>query len=74
MTTSGFTYDRQHVLYDENTGGLWFHLGGTDDLTCIAGPYQGRVLKGVEDMSGPWNVWVWRYPGSKYLKSPLASR
>ena len=70
ITTSGFTYFSQHVLYDENTGSLWFHMGGTNDLTCIAGRYEGRILRGVRDfMTGPWHIWKYSFPGTKYLKA-----
>ena len=48
MTTSGWTYYRQHVLFDHETESFWFHMPDTNDLTCIAGPYADRVLRGVE--------------------------
>ena len=68
LTTSGFTYNRQHVLFDRETGGLWFHLGGTDALTCISGYYVDRVLPGMATFHGPWHAWVADNPDSKYLE------
>jgi hypothetical protein len=69
FTTSGFTYKSQHVLYDMDTGGLWFHLWDSNDLTCISGPYAGRVLRAVADQhAGSWTIWKERHSNTKYLK------
>ncbi len=69
FTTSGFTYNSQHVLYDDETGGLWFHLWNSNDLTCISGPYAGRALAGLSDqLAGPWSVWKASHQDTKYLK------
>ena len=68
FTSSGFTYDRQFILYDVETGGLWFHLPGSDDLTCIGGTYAGRLLKAIESTYGPWHAWHEQNPGTRYLK------
>ena len=70
MTTSGWTYKRQHVLYDLETGSFWFHIGGTDNLTCIAGHYADRILPGANEFYGPWHEWKSDNPASKYLKPP----
>ena len=68
FTTSGFTYQSQHVLYDMETGGLWFHLWESNDLTCISGPYAGRKMAGLESMYGPFLFWKERHPETLYLK------
>jgi len=71
MTTSGWTYYRQHVLFDHETESFWFHLSGTNDLTCIAGTYADRILPGKDFMDGPWVVWSDLHPDSKYMKSQV---
>ena len=68
LTTSGFTYLSQHVLYDEETGSLWFHLWDTNDLTSIGGPMSGRVLEGIDSRAGQWTAWRSAHPNSKFLK------
>jgi hypothetical protein len=69
LTTSGWTYKRQHVLFDLDTESFWFHIGGTNDLTCIAGHYADRILPGIESHYGPWHVWQAENPESMYLKA-----
>ena len=69
ITTSGWTYFNQHMLFDHETESFWFHMEGSNDLTCVAGHYAGRKLLGVSAHYGPWNVWVTEHPDSKILKS-----
>ncbi len=69
MTTSGWTYYRQHVLFDHETESFWFHLSGTNDLTCIAGTYADRILSGKDFIDGSWEFWKDLHPDSKYMKS-----
>jgi hypothetical protein len=71
MTTSGWLYFRQHVLFDLETESFWFHMPGTNDLTCIAGPYANRVLVGVEFVDAPWHYWKDLHPDSKFMKSEI---
>ena len=44
LRASGWTYKNTFVLYDRQTESLWYHLEGTDGLTCINGFYQDRTL------------------------------
>ena len=74
ITTSGWTYYSQHVLFDNETGSFWFHMQDSDDLTCIGGHFAGRRLKGVPSMHGPWHVWLEENPTTKYLLDPRAPR
>ncbi len=48
LAPSGWTYRRTFVLYDYETETLWYPLPGTEGLTGIAGPLQGRVLPPLE--------------------------
>jgi hypothetical protein len=71
MTTSGFTYYRQHVLFDHESESFWFHLPDTNDLTCIAGLLADRILPGIKFIDGPWDYWNDLHPDSKYMKSGI---
>ena len=71
LTTSGFTYQSQHVLFDHETESFWFHLSGSNDLTCISGHYADRRLPGIASHYGPWQAWKAMHPDSKYLKPEI---
>ncbi len=68
LRASGWTYKNTFVLYDRQTESLWYHLEGTDGLTCINGFYQDRTLEEFPSFFGRWNAWVAENPDSKYLK------
>ena len=68
LTTSGFTYFSQHVLFDHETESFWFHMPNTMDLTCIAGEHAGRVLPGRNFSDAAWHAWHDEHPNSFYLK------
>lgn len=69
LSASGWTYDRLFVLYDYETESIWYHLPGTNALSCIAGPYEGRELPEVVSVVRPWNKWRASFPNTKFLKS-----
>ena len=69
LTTSGWTYYRQHVLFDLETESFWFHMEGSSDLTCIAGHYAGRALRGIESIKSPWPIWQLEHPDTKILNA-----
>jgi hypothetical protein len=70
LSASGWTYNNTFVLYDYETESLWYHLSGTDGLTCIGGIYADRVLPEFHSAFTRWNTWVRGYPKSKFLKYP----
>jgi hypothetical protein len=72
ISASGWTYDRLFVLYDYETGSIWYQLPDTSALTCIAGHYEGRELSEIVSAFEPWNQWKSAFPQTKLLKSKLS--
>lgn len=70
LSASGWTYDNTFVLYDHETESMWYHLQGTDGLTCISGVYQDRFLPELPSQFIRWNAWFQDNPASKFLKYP----
>lgn len=70
LSASGWTYRNTFVLYDFETESLWYHLEGTDGLTCISGTYRDRKLEEFNSWFIRWNNWRIDHPGSKFLKYP----
>ena len=66
LAASGWTYRYTFVLYDHQTESLWYHLEGTQGLTCIAGAYQDRFLPESTSAKARWSTWVAEHPGTKY--------
>ena len=66
LTASGWTFERLFVLYDRESGGLWYDLPGSDGLTCVAGEYEGRVLPEVNSVLEPWNRWRKSHPTTTF--------
>ena len=67
LSASGWTYQNTFVLYDYETESLWYHLAGTDGLTCISGTYADRKLDEFNSTLTRWNVWRNTNPQSKFL-------
>ncbi|GAB4333239.1 MAG: hypothetical protein Kow0037_11470 [Calditrichia bacterium] len=70
LSASGFTYDNTFVLYDYETESLWYHLPGTDGLTCISGVYADKKLVELPSKFLRWKDWVQQQPATLYLKFP----
>ena len=68
LSASGWTYEFTFVLYDYETESLWYHLPGTDGLTCISGQYADRTLFEFIATVTRWRDWVEANEGSKILK------
>ena len=68
LSASGWTYRNTFVLFDYETESLWYHLEGTDGLTCISGKFKDRVLPEFQSTFTRWNRWVAEHPDSKFLK------
>ncbi len=69
LSASGWVYIDTFVLYDYETGSLWYHLEGTDGLTCIGGFYRDRHLQEYPATFIRWNQWKKRYPHTKLVVS-----
>ncbi len=65
LSASGWTSRFTFVLYDYETESLWYHLPGTDGLTCIAGVYADRKLPELSSVFTRWNIWKADFPDSK---------
>ena len=70
LSASGWTYDYTFVLFDYETESLWYHLEGTDGLTCISGVYADRKLDEFASTKTRWNTWKASHPESKFLDCP----
>ena len=70
LSASGWTYNNTFVIYDYETESLWYHLPGTDGLTCISGTYADRKLIEYPSIQTRWKNWVIDNPSSKFLKYP----
>jgi hypothetical protein len=68
LSASGWTFNRTFVLFDYETESLWYHLSGTNGLTCISGTYADRRLFEMQSAKLRWNEWKAENPHSKYMK------
>jgi len=66
LSPSGWTYKRTFVLYDKETGSLWFP--DDDGLVSIQGEYFQRRLPKVLFEETIWKEWSKKHPESKILK------
>ena len=67
LSASGWTYRNTFVLYDYETESMWYHLEGTDGLTCISGKFKDRVLPEFLSTFTRWNRWKADHPETKVL-------
>lgn len=70
LGASGWTYESTFVLYDFKTESLWYHLDGTDGLTCISGPLADNRLPELQSVVMRWRDWKRAHPNSKFLDHP----
>ena len=66
IAPSGWTYDNTFVLYDIETGPMWYPY--RKGLSGIQGKYFNRWLPKVASDDTTWSEWVKKHPGSKVLK------
>ena len=67
LSASGWTYKDTFVLYDYETESLWYHLEGTDGLTCISGEFADLKLEEFQSTKTRWNTWKSMHPDTKFL-------
>jgi hypothetical protein len=70
LSASGWTYNSTFVIFDYETESLWYHLSGTDGLTCISGTYADKKLTEFNSKQTRWNKWLLDNPNSQFLKYP----
>jgi hypothetical protein len=66
LIPSGWTYDNTFVLYDKETGSLWYPY--SDGLMSIQGVYFKRKLQEVSSEDTRWKDWVQKHPESRVVK------
>jgi hypothetical protein len=66
IVPSGWTYKNTFVLYDRETGTLWYPY--KKGLMGIQGEYFKRWLPIIPSEDTRWKKWVKEYPNSKILK------
>ena len=66
LIPSGWTYKSTFVLYDKETGSLWYP--DRDGLLSIQGFYFKRRLPMISSEDTLWKDWVKKHPNSKILK------
>jgi len=67
ISASGWTYDYTFVLFDYETESMWYHMEGTDGLTCISGEYADRHLTEFTSTQIQWSTWLSVNPDTKYM-------
>ena len=66
IAPSGWTYDNVFVLYDRETGTLWYPY--RKGLMGIQGPLHERWLLEIPSTDTQWKDWQKKHPDSKILK------
>ena len=66
LAPSGWTYKRTFVLYDRETGTLWYPEKG--GLMGIQGTHFKRWLPLIDSQDVPWSKWVQANPASKLMR------
>ncbi len=66
LVPSGWTYDYTFVLYDRESGTLWYPY--RKGLMGIQGTYFKRWLPKVKSKDTSWGEWEKKHPESKILK------
>jgi hypothetical protein len=66
LAPSGWTYDNTFVLYDRETGSLWYPY--EEGLMGIQGVYFERWLPKLSYQDTKWQEWVNKHPHSRIMK------
>jgi hypothetical protein len=66
LVPSGWTYKNTFVLYDRETGTLWYP--NKKGLMGIQGKYFKRQLEKLPSKDTLWKKWMKKFPNSKILK------
>jgi hypothetical protein len=66
LIPSGWTYESTFVLYDRETGSLWYPY--KNGLLAIQGKYFEKILPEVPHEVTKWKKWVRQHPNTKVLK------
>ena len=66
LVPSGWTYDSTFVLYDKETGSLWYPY--EKGLMSIQGVYFNKRLPKLAFEDTRWDEWHNQHPHSKIMK------
>jgi hypothetical protein len=66
LAPSGWTYKKTFVLYDKETGSLWYP--GKKGLMSIQGVYFKRWLPKIRSEKHDWQNWKKNYPNTRLMK------
>jgi hypothetical protein len=66
LVPSGWTDDNTFVLYDRETGSLWYPY--EKGLMGIQGVYFERWLPKLSSQDTKWQEWVNKHPHSRIMK------
>ena len=66
LVPSGWTYEDTFVLYDRETGSLWYPY--KDGLMSIQGHYFKRWLRELPSKDTRWKKWVKTHPKTTILR------
>ena len=66
IAPSGWTYKRTFVLYDKETGTLWYPEN--DGLLGIQGVFFQRRLPKLKSNDTQWSTWVKSNPSTRLMK------
>jgi hypothetical protein len=66
LRPSGWTYDTVFVLYDQESGTLWYPRDG--GLQGIQGKHFKRKLPGLEFDDTTWGQWQTLHPESSLVR------
>jgi hypothetical protein len=65
LAPSGWTYQNTFVLYDQETGTLWYPYN--KGLMGIQGRYFKRWLPRIKSVDTLWDAWKQKHPASAVL-------
>ena len=66
IVPTGWTYDNTFVLYDRETGTMWYPY--RKGLWGIQGEYLRRWLPKLRSDDTAWKKWQRKHPGSEILR------
>jgi hypothetical protein len=66
LVPSGWTYKNTFVLYDKESGSLWYPY--RKGLMGIQGKYFKQWLPKINSKDTKWRKWFKKYPDSQILK------
>jgi hypothetical protein len=66
LVPSGWTYESTFVLYDKETGTLWYPY--RKGLMGIQGKHFKRWLLKISSQDTRWEKWYKNYPNSRIMK------